>query len=37
VSFIAQTLHFQSSKGILNPQTLLNIAYTSRLRINSLL
>ncbi len=28
MSFIAQTLHSQSSKGILNPQTLLNIAYT---------
>ena len=28
MSFIAQTLHSQSSKGILNPQTMLNIAYT---------
>ena len=27
MSFIAQTLHSQHSKGILNPQTLLNIAY----------
>jgi len=28
VSFIAQTLHFQSSKGILKPQTPLNTPYT---------
>ena len=28
MSFIAQTLHSHSSKGILNPKTLFNIAYT---------